>query len=97
MRQIIYKLTLVSLTISKYYLTESLHPTSAELALIFYPVCSSSDQPPFALVVIVFPLALVYYIAICIDQLTFSFHLALHPVTEVVTPIVVYVFASTMS
>lgn len=97
MRQIVYELTFVSFAIFEEDLTETLHPSSSKFSLIFYPICASPQQFTLALIVIVSPLSLIDDVAICIDQLPFSFHLTFNPIPKVVAAIIIDVFASTMS
>lgn len=93
MRIVISELPFVPSTIVEPHLPESLHSASSELSFILDPLFSNSHQPPFAFVMVIFPLAFVDKITLSINQLSVAFHFPFNPVSKIIATIIVNVFA----
>lgn len=93
MRVVVSELSFVSSTVVEPHLSESFHSASSELSFILDPIFSHTHQPPFALIMVIFPLAFVDKVSFSIDELSMSFHFALDPVSKVVATIIVNVFS----
>lgn len=93
MRAVVSELSFVSSTVVKPHLPESFHSASSELSLILDPIFSDTHEPPFALIMVIFPLAFVDEVSFSINELSMSFHFAFDPVSKVVATIIINIFS----